>query len=212
MSPLDSQHSAPSQGEPKASRLYAWLVFALTFGLMLSDYMSRQVINAVFPVLKSDWGLSDTELGALVSVVALTVGLMTFPLSLVADRWGRVRSATTMAIVWGLATIACGMSNNFAGMLVARMVVGLGEAVTKRTLSPVRLMTMNIVPCPEVYASRRVENHLSFALDFAQRFSHRCNQVASVFMKVVIQIALAKIAQLVVGDGQSGLGKAFLDQ
>ena len=44
---------------------YAWLVFALTFGLLLSDYMSRQVLNAVFPLLKAEWGLSDTRLGTL---------------------------------------------------------------------------------------------------------------------------------------------------
>lgn len=31
-------------------RKYAWLVFALTFGLLISDYMSRQVLNAVFPL------------------------------------------------------------------------------------------------------------------------------------------------------------------
>ncbi|WP_223547808.1 MFS transporter [Pseudomonas sp. A-B-19] len=113
---------------PRVSRGYAWLVFALTFGLMLSDYMSRQVINAVFPSLKAEWALSDTQLGALVSAVALTVGLMTFPVSLLADRWGRVKSATLMAIVWGLATIACGLSGNFVAMLMARAVVGLGEA------------------------------------------------------------------------------------
>ena len=43
------------------SRKYAWIVFALTFGLLLSDYMSRQVLNAVFPLLKQAWGLSDTR-------------------------------------------------------------------------------------------------------------------------------------------------------
>ena len=46
---------------PRVSRGYAWLVFVLTFGLMLSDYMSRQVINAVFPSLKVEWALSDTH-------------------------------------------------------------------------------------------------------------------------------------------------------
>jgi len=30
---------------------YAWLVFALTFGLLISDYMARQVLSAVFPLL-----------------------------------------------------------------------------------------------------------------------------------------------------------------
>ena len=127
--PMPSHDSTlDDEQTPTASRGYAWLVFALTFGLMLSDYMSRQVINAVFPSLKAEWALSDTQLGALVSVVALTVGLMTFPISLLADRWGRVRSATAMAVVWGLATIACGLSGNFLMMFIARAVVGLGEA------------------------------------------------------------------------------------
>lgn len=113
---------------PRVASGYAWLVFALTSGLMLSDYMSRQVINAIFPALAAEWALDDTQLGSLVSVVALTVGVMTIPIALVADRLGRVRSAAVMAVVWGLATIACGLSGNFLGMFVARAVVGLGEA------------------------------------------------------------------------------------
>ena len=114
--------------DPQVSRGYAWLVFALTFGLMLSDYMSRQVVNAVFPALKTEWTLTDTQLGLLVSVVALTVGVMSFPISLLTDRWGRVKSATAMAVLWGLATIACGLSGNFMMLLIARGLVGLGEA------------------------------------------------------------------------------------
>ena len=52
----------------------------LTFGLLLSDYMSRQVLSAVFPFLKVEWSLTDTQLGGLTSVVALTVGLLAVPL------------------------------------------------------------------------------------------------------------------------------------
>ncbi len=107
---------------------YPWIAFALIFGLMLSDYMSRQVMNAVFPFLKTEWALTDMQLGSLVSVVALTVGLASFPISLVADRVGRVKAATAMAVVWGLATIACGLSGNFMLMFIARAFVGLGEA------------------------------------------------------------------------------------
>jgi MFS family permease len=120
--------SSPCDDDPPVSRRYAWLVFFLTFGLMLSDYMSRQVINAVFPALKAEWALTDTQLGLLVSVVALTVGVMSFPVSLLADRWGRVKSATAMALLWGLATIACGLSGNFFMLFIARALVGLGEA------------------------------------------------------------------------------------
>ncbi|MEY3915172.1 MAG: hypothetical protein RLZZ604_134, partial [Pseudomonadota bacterium] len=73
---------------------YGWVVFALAFGLLISDYMARQVLNAVFPLLKAEWSLSDVQLGWLSGAVALMVGLLTFPLSLLADRWGRVKSLT----------------------------------------------------------------------------------------------------------------------
>ena len=109
-------------------RTYAWIVFALTFGLLSSDYMSRQVLNAVFPVLKAEWSLSDTQLGSLSSVVALLVGLLTFPLSVVADRWGRVKSVVLMALLWSLATLACALAASYDQMFIARFFVGVGEA------------------------------------------------------------------------------------
>jgi MFS family permease len=113
---------------PTASRAYAWVVFALTFGLLLSDYMSRQVLNAVFPFLKVEWSLTDTQLGSLSGIVALMVGLLTFPLSLLADRWGRVRSLVLMAALWSLATLGCAISASYGQMFAARFCVGVGEA------------------------------------------------------------------------------------
>ena len=107
---------------------YAWVVFALTFGLLISDYMARQVLNAVFPLLKTEWALSDGQLGLLSGVVAIMVGLLTFPLSLVADRWGRVKSLTAMAVLWSLATLLCAVAKNYEQMLAGRMLVGVGEA------------------------------------------------------------------------------------
>jgi len=106
----------------------AWLVFALSFGLLLSDYMSRQVLNAVFPLLKAEWALTDARLGLLGGIVPLMVGLLTFPLSLLADRFGRVRSLVMMATVWSLATLACGLARDYPQMLAARFVLGVGEA------------------------------------------------------------------------------------
>lgn len=109
-------------------RGYAWVVFALTFGLLISDYMSRQVLNAVFPLLKGEWVLSDTRLGLLSGIVALMVGLLTFPLSLVADHFGRVKSLAIMAVLWSLATLGCALAQNYEQMFVARFLVGVGEA------------------------------------------------------------------------------------
>ena len=106
----------------------AWVAFALTFALMMSDYISRQVLLAIFPFLKAAWGLSDTQLGSLVSIVALMVGVLSIPISFAADRSGRVKSIAVMACVWSLATIACGLATNYGQMFAARTVVGIGEA------------------------------------------------------------------------------------
>ena len=125
---MDATGAADAPGENTVARPYAWLVFALTFGLLISDYMSRQVLNAVFPLLKSEWLLSDAQLGSLSGIVALMVGLLTFPLSLLADRWGRVRSLVLMAVLWSLATLGCALAENFGQMFAARFCVGLGEA------------------------------------------------------------------------------------
>lgn len=109
-------------------RRYAWLVFALTFGLLISDYMSRQVLNAVFPLIKSEWALTDSQLGLLSGIVALMVGLLTLPLSLLADRFGRVKSLTIMAVLWSLATLGCAVAETYQQMFIARFMVGVGEA------------------------------------------------------------------------------------
>lgn len=120
--------SSAAVGGPDRVTVYAWLVFALSFGLLISDYMARQVLNAVFPLLKTEWSLSDAQLGLLSGIVAIMVGVLTFPLSLAADRWGRVRSLTLMAILWSLATLLCAVAASFETMLIGRALVGIGEA------------------------------------------------------------------------------------
>ncbi|MDI3418703.1 MFS transporter [Streptomyces luteolus] len=124
----DAAAPETSRTRPAVPRGYPWLVFALSFGLLLSDYMSRQVLNAVFPMLKAEWLLSDAQLGSLSGIVALMVGLLTFPLSLVADRWGRVRSLVAAAVVWSLATLGCAISASYGEMFLGRFMVGVGEA------------------------------------------------------------------------------------
>src|SRR6516165_9656650 len=114
--------------EQPASRLYVWSVFAILFLLMVIDYVDRQVVVSMFPHLKEQWHLSDSQLGAIVSVVSLTVALGAVPLSLFADRWSRVKSIFIMVLVWSSATIACAFAHSYGDLLGARSVVGLGEA------------------------------------------------------------------------------------
>lgn len=123
---IDSRRGLPD--EYLIGRGQAWFAFAMTIALMLVDYIDRQVIVSLFPYMKADWGLSDKQLGALVSVVSLTVALGALPVALVADRYSRVKSIAVMATVWSLATISCMFTRNYGQLLVARAFVGLGEA------------------------------------------------------------------------------------
>lgn len=117
-----------SAAERPVRRSYAWKVFAVLFALMVVDYVDRQVIVSMFSHLKSEWSLSDSQLGALVSVVSITVAIGAVPLSLLADRWSRVKSVFLMALIWSLATISCAFAASYGHLLGARSIVGLGEA------------------------------------------------------------------------------------
>ncbi|RZU54530.1 putative MFS family arabinose efflux permease [Krasilnikovia cinnamomea] len=119
---------APSSHQSWVSRHFPLVVFTLTFALMLSDYMSRQVLAAIFPYLKSDWGLTDTELGVLTSIVSLMVGVLAVPLSILGDRWGRARAIVAMAVLWSIATIGSALAAGYGQMFAARAVMGIGEA------------------------------------------------------------------------------------
>lgn len=106
----------------------AWFAFGLSFLLMMFDFIDRQIVVSMFPHLKAEWSLSDWQLGALVSIVSVTIALGTLPLSLIVDRWSRVKGVVAMASVWSLATIACAFCGSYTSLLTARGFIGLGEA------------------------------------------------------------------------------------
>jgi predicted MFS family arabinose efflux permease len=109
-------------------RRAAWFAFAMTVALMVVDYVDRQVIVSLFPYIKAEWGLTDKQLGGLVSVVSITVALGALPIALLADRTSRVKSIVAMAVVWSVATISCMFTRNYSTLFAARAMVGLGEA------------------------------------------------------------------------------------
>ncbi len=135
-----------SSAQPSAPRRYTWSVFAILLALMVFDYADRQVVVSMFPHLRAQWDLSDTQLGALASIVSVTVALAGIPVALLADRWSRVKSIFVMAVVWSIATVGCAFAGSYAQLLGARAVIGLGEAgygsvgaALLATLFPVRM-------------------------------------------------------------------------
>ena len=124
----------------------AWFAFAMTFALMLFDYIDRQVIVSLFPHIKAEWNLSDKQLGGLVSIISIVVAVGGIPVALLADRMSRVKSIVMMATTWSVATISCMFAGSYAQLFAARAVVGAGEtgygsvgAALISTLFPKRL-------------------------------------------------------------------------
>ncbi len=106
----------------------ARVAFVLLFLLMVVDFADRQVMVTAFPYLRVEFGLSDAQLGALVSVVSLTVALAAFPIALAVDRGSRVRAVAVMGATWSGATAMCALAFSYAALLGARVAVGLGQA------------------------------------------------------------------------------------
>lgn len=102
--------------------------FVLLFALMMIDFADRQVLVAAFPQLRLEWGLDDTELGALVSVLNLTIALAALPVAVRVDRTSRVRAIAVMGAIWSTAAAASGFAQSYVQLLAARIGVGAGEA------------------------------------------------------------------------------------
>ena len=110
------------------SKGYSNYVFILLFLLYLFDYADRMVVNSMFTSIQADWHITDTQCGWLVSVIYLTIGLLTFPISFLIDRWSRTKTIGIMAIVWSIATALCALTGNYVQLFMARILIGFGEA------------------------------------------------------------------------------------
>ena len=110
------------------TKLAAWATLALTFLLMLFDFIDRQIVVSMLPAIKVEWNLSDTELGGLVSIVSIVIAFLSIPVALLADRWSRVKCVVFMAVLWSLATIACAYATSYNQLFALRGLVGVGEA------------------------------------------------------------------------------------
>jgi len=110
------------------SKGHSYYVFILLFLLYMFDYIDRLIVVSLFPFLKTDWGLSDTQCGMLVSAVYWSILIFSFPVSIFVDRWSRKKSIGVMAVLWSIATVACAFTKNFTQLFIARTAIGIGEA------------------------------------------------------------------------------------
>lgn len=114
---------------------YSRYALLLLLGINLLNYIDRQVLYAMFPLIKNDLSLSDTALGILGSAFMLSYMLAAPLFGWLGDHGNRLRLAAGGVVVWSLATALAGFAGSYRTLLAARAAVGIGEA-SFGTVSP----------------------------------------------------------------------------
>jgi MFS family permease len=121
-------------------RPYAWAVVAILIATAVLSYTDRQVLSLLVDPIRSDLGITDTQISLLLGTAfAVVYGIAGLPLGFLADRTSRRNLIFAGVVVWSLGTLACGFSHTFGQLFAARIVVGLGEAV----LSPAAISLLS---------------------------------------------------------------------
>jgi MFS transporter, Spinster family, sphingosine-1-phosphate transporter len=112
----------------------SWLSSA-NFGLAilafinLFSYLDRFVVSGVLESLKhSDLGLSDTNLGSLMTGFLIVYTLLAPVFGALGDRRSRPRLIALGVACWSFATALSGFAVNYLTLFAARAAVGVGEA------------------------------------------------------------------------------------
>jgi predicted MFS family arabinose efflux permease len=98
------------------------------FTINLFNYIDRQVISGVLPLVQQELRLSDTALGWLASAFMILYLTASVPLGVLGDRVARNRLIGVGVGIWGAATFLSGFARSYPQLFAARAVVGIGEA------------------------------------------------------------------------------------
>jgi len=112
----------------EVSRGSAITILIILSLLWLINFADRSIMTVVLEAVKADLKLTDAQAGGLVAMVTAGIAILTIPASIFGDRWARRKVITVMALIWSAATLATAFCMNLGQMLVARFLVGAGEA------------------------------------------------------------------------------------
>ena len=124
-----SAATPPWPPEHEARRAVLVLMVAYIF-----SYIDRQILAMLVGPIKADLGVTDFELSLLngLAFAVCFTALGVWPVGQWADRGNRRNLAAAGVFLWSLMTAVCGRVTSYAGLFVARVGVGVGEA----TLAP----------------------------------------------------------------------------
>lgn len=104
-----------------------WLVFGM-FLLSMLLYVDRVCISSAKSAIALDLGLSEKQMGWIISAFALGYALFQVPSGIMADRFGPRVILSAVVTFWSLFTALTATAFNFISALVFRFLFGAGEA------------------------------------------------------------------------------------
>jgi MFS transporter, Spinster family, sphingosine-1-phosphate transporter len=92
------------------------------------NYLDRYISAATLPLILADLAISDAQGGLLQSLFIVAYSLACGPAGWLGDSGKRLRLVAAGVFVWSVATVASGLAPTYGWLLVARAVIGVGEA------------------------------------------------------------------------------------
>ena len=102
------------------------MVLILLCLMYLINYIVRVNVSTAAAVFQPELGLTNTQVGLIFSMFAYPYLLFQVIGGWVADRFGARKALTVFAAIWSGATVFMGLTSSLAGMLVARVMLGVG--------------------------------------------------------------------------------------
>ncbi|MBC2779146.1 spinster family MFS transporter [Parasphingopyxis marina] len=119
--------ATPHVGNKSTKR--ARITLAMLAFVYVLNFLDRQLISILAKPIQDGLGITDGELGLLTGFYfALFYCFIAIPIGWLADRTNRVKVLSAACAIWSAATVACGMAGTYGQLVVARMMVGVGEA------------------------------------------------------------------------------------
>jgi ACS family hexuronate transporter-like MFS transporter len=107
---------------------YRWTIVALLFFATTINYIDRQVLGILAPVLEDEIGWSEADYGAIISWFSLAYGIGFLGMGRFLDKVGVRRGFSVAIVAWSLAAMGHALARTAAGFSVARAALGLGES------------------------------------------------------------------------------------
>lgn len=124
--PLSTSAGSPLPADARSQ--YRWVIVALLFIATTINYLDRQVISLLKPILEKQFNWTESDYGTIVTVFTVFYGGTTLLAGYVIDKIGTKMGYLWAILIWSLAAMGHALAGGTTGFLVARALLGIGEA------------------------------------------------------------------------------------